>query len=771
MKNNLPFLFLLFSFSLAAQVSESDYLLLRESLIQKINQLRVLKELPPLKSNLLLRKAAKNQSVYMAENKKIGHGQSKNELGTPYKRVRFFKGMEFEIVGENVLHSGKTLLPLNNENIEFIAKKMFESWKNSPEHYANMIKAEYEFGDIDFQFEPEEKIFYATQVFGKKGVKIKGQLSNNAFGISDEDEVCYNAYENYENLIANMGNSIHIEGDKVMFYYHDIAYFNEIFSGNKDGIAIDLVFRDQVSCGTPNQIDYSPIYDGILLKPVFKKEILRNNTANSSYRIISQVGTIPDSLQSKTVSCSVVLIKDGSKCKYLIPGNVPSKRYELRAIQPKLINPSHVNLIKNGIIKSQEINYNFKTNITTPIEYPMIEKVDYPIHAVEITSFSSVEGDQNKNSILHEQRAQTIKKHLQSKVGVKHSEVTIAARENWDKMYFQLRYFFADELADLTKDSLKNILASDDESLPWDSLLFNQRKSIATIHYKGIISDTSDYERILEMNLKTAISSKQFDLANKALFEMYKANIFPSELLFEETIFKAILQYPEITQNSTAILSKSYKKNLSRTVEFLFSWLKKKESLSIASKYNLLHLYTLMSTDLMNSWDLPAKRLSNVVHPNRIQSFVNEDLESKLILNLNLTFIRYFGQINDGPNITKSFNYITEYFKSTSLNIKDEIDLALFFNNWSRYDLTNNFLLSKFYKEKLNEDAVFILLKTLNFYTTDDDEIYVYDEVYLKALELNKRRWCYWVNREFQILRNQGIKDLFCSRCGDVINN
>ena len=160
----------------------------------------------------------------------------------------------------------------------------------------------------------------------------------------------------------------------------------------------------------------------------------------------------------------------------------------MRPFSPKLKNPTNIKLKKNGIIESQEIVYGFQTNITTPIKYPPIEQKKHPIHAVEITSYSSVEGDENKNSILHNDRAETIKQHISSKLKVQPSKITIDAKENWGKMYFQLRYFLANDLADLSKDALKNILATDDNSLPWDSLLFNQRKSIATIYYEGHIS-------------------------------------------------------------------------------------------------------------------------------------------------------------------------------------------------------------------------------------------------------------------------------------------
>ncbi|MEM8907205.1 MAG: hypothetical protein AAGD05_05100, partial [Bacteroidota bacterium] len=113
----------------------------------------------------------------------------------------------------------------------------------------------------------------------------------------------------------------------------------------------------------------------------------------------------------------------------------------------------------------------------------------------------------------------------------------------------------------------------------------------------------------------------------------------------------------------------------------------------------------------------------------------------------------------------ESFDFITDYFNARALNIEDEIDLVLFFNNWSRYDLTNKYLLSKFDEGHLNEEAVYILLKTLNFYTKDNEDISDYEEVYQKAFEQNKERWCNWVDKEFQILRNKKIKAIFCQKC------
>ena len=309
------------------------------------------------------------------------------------------------------------------------------------------------------------------------------------------------------------------------------------------------------------------------------------------------------------------------------------------------------------------------------------------------------------------------------------------------------------------------MLTTDDNKLPWDSLLFEQRKSVATINFAGTISDTTDLEKLLIMNFKTALSTKNYDLANKALFKMQESNIYPSKMLFEDAVFKSILTVPQITQNVAALLNGTYRSDMPKAIEFLFCWLNEDKDLSVATKHNFINLYTLLSEELLNNWDISAKRLSNVIHPSVIRRLMDDGIESELLLNLNLTFIKYFGQVNDGPNISKAFDYIVDYFSAGELEIEDDIKLALFFNHWSRYDLTKKHLLSNFDKVALSEEAIFILLQTLFFYTENGDDAEMFEKVYLKALDINQKKWCLWVDTSFQILRNQKLKVLYCDKC------
>ena len=165
---------------------------------------------------------------------------------------------------------------------------------------------------------------------------------------------------------------------------------------------------------------------------------------------------------------------------------------------------------------------------------------------------------------------------------------------------------------------------------------------------------------------------------------------------------------------------------------------------------------------LLDRWDVSAQSLANVVHPIRMKTIVPENIQADLLLNTHLVYINYFGQINDSEGIETSFDFITEYFKDRSLSIDDDVKLALFFNDWSAYDRTIDFLLSKFKDDDLDENGLLVLATTMNL-ADKDHALFV--EVNKTLIEINALRWCNWINQDYQSLRNTKLKSLYCEHC------
>ena len=764
MINRILFLFfILLSFSGHTQLSDANKELLRTELVAHVNELRISLGLPALIEHDILQKAAALHSTYMAKYDVLSHDEKKRSLSTPARRVKKSGSKDFEIVGENILFTAEQDFPLKKKEIIALAASMFQQWKNSPGHYANMIDPEYTHGDFGFKTQTKKKIVYATQVFGKPGIRIEGQLSRNAFGIRPAQEDCDVAFRGIQNLVTNMCNGVYIEGNEIHLYFHNLELFKRILSGAKDGLAIDLVSRAQLECGKPNQLDFSPVHDGILLEPTFRKELLDNNVAESKYRLITQLGTIPESMRGQELMPSLIIIKNGLKCKYLVPASAPSKNYDLRPIPPVVENPEGVELVRKGVIHSEELNYEFKTNITTPVRYPKIEGKG-KVHSINIVSYSSIEGDSLKNIALHKARGNTIKKHLTGKLKTGGAPISIETYENWAKMNFQLNYLFADSLTLWSKQELRDLIASGDTTLYWDSLLYDQRKSTANINYYGELEIDAPLLQKTEMSLMTALATGNTRLAQKALYTLYHKDLITPDILFSGYTFDVLKTQPELVQNASAVLSKYFDYNIYKTTEFINSWLQRADELKPEALTNLLHLYTLTGEQLLKDWDISAKRLSNVIHPTKIATLIHEDISSELMLNIQLTFLQYYGHTNNSPGINESFDFIRTYFTNNNLPIEDVKDLVKFFNKWSRYDLTNSLLLPMFNDGELDTEATFILAHTMNKYqykTNTDDLLLVHQ----KAVELDRVQWCKWVDDEFQILRNHKIKRTFCEVC------
>jgi len=659
-----------------AQLSKENTKLLRKELIANLNDHRSELGLSVLQADPILKKAAILHSQYMSRNDTLTHFQKSKRLRDPKSRVLQSGGFIFISVGENVLKSAPVPLRLKSEKVKIIAKEMFLGWKNSPGHYANMIDPEFTFGDFGFALDKQNKVIYATHVLGHKGSKIPNQLSEDSFGLKRAPKSCAKQWKNYTNIVANLGNAVAVGIDEVTLFHHNAYFFDKILMDTSAAaIAIDLLTRDQFQCGKPNALHFHPVHDGVLLQPVEKSQIIQNNRAQSAYRIISSLGNIPDSLNESQLSASLILINHNKSCAYLSSGTVPSQQYELRKVEPRLTNPE-INLLSGGIASIIPVDYSFKTNTTTPATISDIPKSINDIHSIDIKSYSSIDGDSISNNQLHIKRANYIERHLSNEFKTEGIPISKSTSENWNEMYFQLHYYGLEDISELPKDSIRSYAKSNKEIIPWDSLFHDQRKSWAHIRINGTFTPSNKETG----NLLTALESKNYALANQALFEIYQNKKASLKDIFDANIINELIYAEELAQNTAAILSELYTSFPRETILFLFHWHDNAEGLSENTKFNLIHLYSLIGTYLLDEWDISASRLANVVHPNKIKKIKIDILTNELLLNQQLTFLEYFGAINNGPEISAAFDYVSNYFKKQVLSTQDDIDLALFYN-------------------------------------------------------------------------------------------
>lgn len=751
-------LFFFFGGSLKAQ-NDQNYNQLNVRLAFYVNELRDSIGLKPLKSDSVLKLAATNHSEYMAKFKDLSHEEKFSKTKTPTKRVVLEGGTDFEIIGENILYENIKKNPSSSKKIDELAKSMFLAWKNSPPHYANMINSSYVFGDFGFAFDTKNEKIYATQLFGKRGFIKEGQLSKDGYGLIYSNKPCENVYEN---TLTNMGNSIELSNDTVYLNHHSKNQVNEVLNDFNDGIAVDLVFKNQFPCDSDNELDLSSVYDGILLEPIYYQELMSNNFAVGDYRLITPIGVIPTEYHDKEFSVSIIFIVNGKVCDYKYPVQIPSKAYALIDVKPIVLRDNNIEYKELGIVKSEKVIFNFNTNKPNAIKVSKLSNYKGKVSHVSVFSYTSVEGDSVRNEILHNARAKYISNYIHKKVKYSDNQLKIKAIENWQECYFQMELLGLDSLILIPKDSVR-VFVKVDQINNWDSLLFEQRKSLAIIHYSNESHSSLSQLETIEMNLRQAIINGENELANKALADLYDSS-FVSSVIFEEEVLNALYSNSELTQNAAAYLSINYKLNLFSVIKFTGRWLSQSNQLTYDAKFNVLQLYNLTTDHILDKWDVKSENLVKVLHPSKVELLVKSLNHNELLLNYHLSAISYYGQINDNKGMTKSFDFITNHFKNSSLDMEDEINLCLFFNSWSRFDLTISFLYNRINDKDFNEEAAFILARTATAY--ESNLTYVdRNKIYKKAKTFNKLNWCWWLKNEFQILRNQEVKKEYCQAC------
>ncbi len=763
-----PIITLLFSLLVIqigyGQFNDAELLVLKKELAKKINKLRKDKGRSPLAFNEFLEKAAAQHTDYIAAKDWLTHNQSGKDMETPFKRVHMAGGKDFEIAGENCASQKAPAFPVSKGKIKSIANKFFNQWKNSEGHYKNMINKDFKLGDFGFALNKDKTKLYATQVFGTLGHRVPGQLSNNAFGISGrvKSEGCDFMMNRYSNLLIQMGNCLQIRGDKIILKYNDIEWFKKLMPGERDGIAIDFLVREQFPCDGKNKLDMSSIYDGVMGKPKFAPDILADNEAKGNKRLIVEICEIPQALRGKDLSLSAIFIKDGSFCSYATPVHVPHDRYRLSATQPIIKELPDIALQPAMTTVEVEVDFDFKKNKTEPVALPEIPPLDASVERIEVRCFSSIEGNLSINERLHSGRANFIRDYLVNELGFPSGKININAKENWGKCYSQLSELGLGETARLPKYDIREFVKSNEDH-DWKQLLFEQRRAQAVIFYKKekqVDTNTLAYE---ESNLKDAILKGEIDRANRAMYKIFvrKDN---AEILLDDDVFQKLLQEPRLVQNAAALMSRYYISKQDQVVKFARHWIEKPSSLSLDAKSNLLHLYTITADRLLNDWDLAAKELGKILEPQKAKIIVNQVKKPEFILNYHLVAIRYFSQVGQRKELDDSFDFITGHFRSQIQNLEDGIKLSLFFNHWSQYGQTVEYLGRTVQRSKRDENASFILIKTALAYKwwVRDAEI---SNWHREAYSKNPKRWCKWAENEFQLLRSAGAKKRYCNKC------
>ena len=512
MKHFLIILFSLLSTVLTAQQPnddvdykyDRDYL---EKLInEQINAYRESKYLTPFKKDNILNIAAEDQATYILKTGKASHEQPSAKKETPFNRVMFYDGMH-GLVGENCysLTVGTPVkLPGSPKKVVLksyhnVATAISQGWISSSKGEQILANPKYVNSGIAVLFNEKNKMIVATQVVGSapfvlpEGVKPM----KDDFGLEPYNKSkCADLESKFSYLPQLMSDNIYFKNGEIYFYFHDLTLFNNVLSDPKDGIALDIVSRDQYICGEGNKYYPSKIHTGILLPPFTKSHIFGKNELKESNEIEFSLGLIPPYVDTNSVEFNLLIIKDNCACQTIVYNSLGGENLhsmDLNFLMDTLSISKRIDSIMNKFTFTIPFERN-KSQYNDEDIKPFLDSLSlnrFDLKKIEIVAYSSIDGGKKGNQIIQQKRAKSILDAIQ-KYKIQDVETKITTQEDWDGFYESIKGSpYEKELAKFSKEELRKLINSDTLAYNLEPYLEAQRKAKVTLTVEKIFIDST----------------------------------------------------------------------------------------------------------------------------------------------------------------------------------------------------------------------------------------------------------------------------------------
>ncbi|NOQ72886.1 MAG: hypothetical protein GQ574_12835 [Crocinitomix sp.] len=278
----------------------------------KVDAVRKAHDCKPLINDSILYIAAQHHASYMVENNRLSHFENdKAQFKTPQNRAVYYGAVNYS-VGENVLKTtanatvkNKKGKKYNTNTYEGLANSIVDGWVNSPGHFKNIIKAEYQitglaitekdgkiyacqkFATVQYKFEFEEPAAmfsysnYKSKPVAKSFAGIQAQLIPHKY----EWRLKHDKLEKCEscNELVKFTPFITLRQERGNFILRveNSAYLQQLIQDKKDGLAVEIVTYNDYACGNPayytepSRRNGQLKTNGRILKPVYKKDLLK----------------------------------------------------------------------------------------------------------------------------------------------------------------------------------------------------------------------------------------------------------------------------------------------------------------------------------------------------------------------------------------------------------------------------------------------------------------------------------------------------------------
>jgi len=568
------------------------------------------------------------------------------------------------------------------------------------------------------------------------------------------------------------------KGNDLFLVCNDKVWYEKLFK-TIDGISVEILSKDQFVCNGDNISLSNPICRGLMMEPMYERDLKKNIVSDDKGVMVIHVGLIPAEYINKEIEYNLLYINSKTLCYSLSHYNIDSYLWELLDMGMYL---DTINYKSKGIKTSKSFTMSSKTmTFTIPFEkgkfdysptdikslYDSLNLTNFDIVKMSIRAYSSVEGSEEKNNELQEKRVKSIVSALQSyqKPSI---QTDITTAENWVEFMNDIPKTSYANLVALNKAEIKEKLNDKQTLETLESILRNHRKAIISIDLekKNEVQLMTDEQLI--SSFKKSIEEKNIAMAitiQKQAFQRISTQKSPNSLMQNIEIPQK-KDFSELLNNKTAF-------------DFMYNNLDAYQTLLDFEK-----LDALMPKNAHIKYNICALKFKTILlgkgmlDPVKFQKEINDlklyGIDSKLIkrmlINYNIIMCEYYMQLNDYVNKDKCLNYLTTNYKNIPYNPQDVINLAQYLVAYAKYDIAIKTLAPFVKSVDCDENVLFYYI---NLVIVKDEVTKKNDfrNILLNAYNVNPTRFCKLFNSyesggvTFQLLQNDYLKRSYCESC------
>jgi hypothetical protein len=589
------------------------------------------------------------------------------------------------------------------------------------------------------------------------------------------NSTCSYFLQAFQNKPKESSFTIKRDGNQLFFQTNDDRFIKTLFKRPKDGIAVDIVSKDRYACETVAQRSQ---IKGKLLPPVYAGDIKRKlrPSDNNSYRI--PVGKVPTSMMDQDLEFNILFLNNNALCQYYTIYNLESYPWDLLDMGVYLDSLTFKNQ-KITTTNEQAVTRYKTLRFVIPFEknksvyeaadikplYDSLRLTDFNIKTIDIKAYASVEGSEQRNMELQQERASTIASSLQS-FQSENIETSITTSENWVEFLPDIKRTPYAAFAQLSKRQIKEKLVGK-TAKDLEPILSQHRKAVVTLqldkkdYYKN--KSVEDLITLFNTSIKTDNVEEALIIQN-SLFEKIKNDNSP-ELLKQ-------LQVPKQKKYLAVLNKNSTYKYLMDVRQTLIVYNELQQLIKLDPDNPKLH-YNAMVMEF-GLWRNNALKKQDAQFKKDINALKKYNIDRSLIdrMMVNYHIIRAEKQMRQRNynEKDKSVLNILSTYKQLDLTDADYLSLAQFLTYYSQTSEAVDLLKPRASEITIDEDLLFYYLN-LTLINPQFTKSASYRTIMLNAISQNQERFCKLFDPSleggvtFQLLEDTYLKTTYCENC------